>query len=460
MATYRCIIENIIKTKNYIFFQKNENENINNENKNENLNNENKNENIDNKFKILFLTFLNQEYSVKNKFRFFYKILHNFWIKREEGEHDKFIDYFCKIQKTYNILNRFAYVYKWKKAKMVVNMDMGLNELRENDKNIICIFHNQAKYLFYINDLLNIIKNALTNSYMFFSEPLSIKNPYNNIPFNKSILYNIYFFIKYKTTFYEALFFRFFKYNFNLTEFKENSEYILREYAINHYVYKSTTNILIKEINNMIDTFNEDCKFKRLKNKITIDIDFPRDKLIKIFQPYLLLYMISNYGYTNTQKKEANYMFNYKMRQFNNYNHLFGRKKYKFILEHTSDFKRKIKGKIIEFDDKHITFNNIEKQNDDFLNDHLKITDNIDNIDNNILNNNTQDYMSISFTSFYITGANYNSIENEEKENTDDEDSDDEDTGDTVNNDNNTNDNNTNDNYDTDNEEKEEDYDY
>ena len=50
MATYRCIIENIIKTKNYIFFQKNENENINNEN----INNENiDNENIDNKFKIL-----------------------------------------------------------------------------------------------------------------------------------------------------------------------------------------------------------------------------------------------------------------------------------------------------------------------------------------------------------------------------------------------------------------------
>lgn len=447
MATYRCIIENIIKTKNFIFFQNNENIN--------------ENENIDNKFKILFLTFLNEEYSIKNKFRFFYKILHNFWIKREEGEHDKFIDYFCKIQKTYNILNRFAYSYKWKKAKMVVNMDMGLNELRENDKNIICIFHNQAKYLFYINDLLNIIKNALTNSYMFFSEPLSIKNPYNNIPFNKSILYNIYFFIKYKTTFYEALFFRFFKYNFNLTEFKENSEYILREYAIHHYVYKSATNILIKEIHNMIDTFNEDCKFKRLKNKITIDNDFPRDKLIKIFQPYLLLYMISNYGYTNTQKKEANYMFNYKMKQFNNYNHLFGRKKYKFILEHTADFKRKIKGKIIEFDDKHITFNNIEKQNDDFLNDHLKITDNT--IDNNILTNNTEVYMSVSFTNFYINSANYNSIENEEKENTDedtDSDSDDEDTGNAVNNDTNNDDNNGDNNDDEDDEEKEEDYDY
>ena len=171
MATYRCIIENIIKTKNYIFFQKNENENI--------------NENIDNKFKILFLTFLNQEYSVKNKFRFFYKILHNFWIKREEGEHDKFIDYFCKIQKTYNILNRFAYAYKWKKAKMVVNMDMGLNELRENDKNIICsipVNINSYGIINYKNEnnfKVNTFRNEITELILQFTD----QNGYN-INFN------------------------------------------------------------------------------------------------------------------------------------------------------------------------------------------------------------------------------------------------------------------------------------
>jgi hypothetical protein len=366
---------------------------------------------VDGKFKILFSIFFKDEYSVSNKFQFFDEMLNNFWIKNESDDNDKFINYFYKIQKTYNVLNRFAYNYKFKKAKMVVNMDMGLNELRENNKNVMCIYHNNSKYLFYINDLLQIIKIALTNTYMFFSEPLSIKNPYNNIPFNKSTLYNIYFFIKYKTNYYEELFFRFFKSNFNLTQFKEQNEYILREHAIQHYVYKSASNILVKEIDDMIDEFNDDCKFKKLQNKITINKEFPKDKLIKIFQPYLLLYMIASYGFTNTQKQTALYLFNHKMKMFNNYNPLFGRKKVKIILENTSDLKRKIKGKIIEFDDNHITFNNIEKQNNEFLNDHLQFTDNnnINYNDNNDMNdnsNNTEIYI------FASVNGSLNSINN------------------------------------------------
>jgi hypothetical protein len=322
---------------------------------------------------------------------------------------------------------------------------MGLNELRENNKNVMCIYHNNSKYLFYINDLLQIIKIALTNTYMFFSEPLSIKNPYNNIPFNKSTLYNIYFFIKYKTNYYEELFFRFFKSNFNLTQFKEQNEYILREHAIQHYVYKSASNILVKEIDDMIDEFNDDCKFKKLQNKITINKEFPKDKLIKIFQPYLLLYMIASYGFTNTQKQTALYLFNHKMKMFNNYNPLFGRKKVKIILENTSDLKRKIKGKIIEFDDNHITFNNIEKQNNEFLNDHLQFTDNTDNnlYNNNVYNNNntiltsnTDIYIFASVNSrnnntnmfFENEETTYNELTNEEtkEDELDEEDEDDE----------------------------------
>ena len=39
---------------------------------------------------------------------------------------------------------------------------------------------------------------------------------------------------------------------------------------------------------------------------------------------------------------------------------------------HKKNFKKYIKGKLIEFDDRHIKFNDIKKQNREFLTDHLK----------------------------------------------------------------------------------------
>ena len=113
-----------------------------------------------------------------NKFKFFDNTVNGFIIKGLEAE---FIDYFCRIQKTYNILNRLVKMYKYKRAKIVSNTDMYLNTLDVNDKNVICIVQNNSKYLFNINDLIKIINTSLTNSYMFFAQPLPIKNPYNNI---------------------------------------------------------------------------------------------------------------------------------------------------------------------------------------------------------------------------------------------------------------------------------------
>jgi hypothetical protein len=136
------------------------------------------------------------------------------------------------------------------------------------------------------------------------------------------------------------------------------------------------------------------------------------------------------------------------MRLFNNYNPLFGRKKIKFILEYTSDFKRKIKGKIIEFDDNHITFNNIGKQNKEFLTDHLKINDN----SNAMLTNNADIYMALNFTNINLNGVTNNDEEKEEEitdaedaeDHEDDEDDEDEEKEQDI----------------SDDEEKEEDYDY
>jgi len=119
------------------------------------------------------------------------------------------------------------------------------------------------------------------------------------------------------------------------------------------------------------------------------------------------------------------------MKMFYNYNPLFGRKKIKFVLEYTADFKRKIKEKIIEFDDNHITFNNIEKENEDFLTDHLKINDDLtENLELymnvSVHGNNTNNEDNINHTTHYNSDEEKEDYEEEKEEDETKEEDDDE----------------------------------
>lgn len=149
METYKLIIKKIIKTdKNYFSLDYKEDETI--------------------KFyiKLTFCLF-EKNINVQNKYKKLSEALDGFLLNDKQKQ-EEFIDYFYKIQKTYNTLNRFVYNYKYKKTKIVVNTDMGLNELSENDKNVISIIDSNSKYLFHVNDLIKIINTSLTNSYLFF----------------------------------------------------------------------------------------------------------------------------------------------------------------------------------------------------------------------------------------------------------------------------------------------------
>ena len=396
-CTYKLIIKNILKMDNSVFIYNYIDDGI------------------DNIIKLVFEMLLYKEINIKNKYAFFKESLNNFLIKHHKE--DSFITYFCKIQKIYNILNRFVYNYKFKKASTVVTTDMFLNEINANDKNVICILHNNSKYLFHINDLIKIINSALSNAYMYFSEPKCIKNPYDNIPFKKSTLYNIYFFIRYKTDYYPELFFKFFKADFNLTIFKNKHEYILREFSINHFVNNSPSNILLEEIKNMIDYYNQYCKQLHLKNKISINKEFPKDKLIQIMKPYLKIFITAQYSYLTHIKREATYILQQKLLMFNKFNPNFGRKQYKIMKKYTSDFKRVMTHRIVRFDDKHINFNNIEKQNAEYLTDHLKYNESI--------SVNERVIVRRSFTFNFVNRINFNDDEYDDDEYDDDDDEDD-----------------------------------
>jgi hypothetical protein len=299
--------------------------------------------------KINFFIFLQKDYSIKNKFLFLNETIEN--IFNTEKIKEDFFDYFSKIQKSYNAFSRLAYLYKYKKAKIMVNTDLIMNEIKENEKYVYCLFQNNCKYLFKIHELIKIIDNSIANSCEFFSNPISIKNPYNNIILNKSTLYNIYFFIQTKTILHSEIFYYFFKTNFNLNDFTKQYQYLLRNFSIQSYLTNSNQDVIIDNVGYMIDEYNT--FIKKREKQIIIDHTFPKDLLINIMKPYLELFLKSQYSLLYTYRVYCKRLLREKLIDFNKFNPLFGRKNY--IIK-KSFFPNKIS--TFEYNTKHISFYN------------------------------------------------------------------------------------------------------
>ena len=368
-----------------------------------------KNDPIKPLMKLVFMSLVNNRH--KSKFNMFRETLVSFL----NFSRDEFINFFCKIQKTYHSFSRLAFIYKYKKSAMSVTTDIGLNDITINDKNILCIYHFNSRYLFNINDLLKIIITSITNSYMFFSQPLPSKNPYNNLPFTKSNLYNIYIFLKFKTNIYNDLFLKFFHCDFNLTTFYLKYEYLLRQYILDNFIKNSTEDVLIQEIKKMINLFN-----KKTTKKIIINDEFPKKRLIKIMKPYLMLYLQSYYSFVPIIKNNAIVLLNSKLKKFQKFNPKFGRKIYKLGFKNYPNFKKKSYIKSVEFLDNHIAFNCNEETN--FLTNHTYYNE----IDNSIEENAVQvTYMTVEEAVNYYSGIVSEDEANEEDDDDDDDDDDD-----------------------------------
>ena len=343
--------------------------------KNETIDNKNDPSKID-KYDINLINSLLNNYTLNNnfflnkKYKYVKQILENIFI--ENDMKDFFLESIQKIQKIYFSLNKFAFLWKFKKAKIIVQEDLYMNVIEPNAKNSIWIYQEKNKYLFILSDLINIINIALSNSPNFFSEPLSFKNPFNNIPFNKSTLYNIYFQILHFNKLVPMLFHLFFLSNFNLIKFKLDNEFIIREYAIVDYVNTKDENILCNDIIEMINSGILDNR-----KKIRIDIDFPKKKLVKIMRPYLLLYLKSKYSLSFYTQVQTGRELKNKLEKFYNYCPMFGRKKIELIEVFSTLRKKKIIKRVVNFVEKYPPFNHKEEN---FLQSHF--------VRNNVVENN------------------------------------------------------------------------
>jgi hypothetical protein len=289
------------------------------------------------------------------KFDFLKRNLDNIFFTDQDKQ--KFLEYFNRIQKYYFALIRFHNIWKYKRARITVSDDLYLNPIDMHGKNVFIIVQNKKKYLFSIANLINMVNSSLSNTSHFFSCPLVLKNPYSNIVFNKSDLYNLYFAIKKSSFIMPVLYHYYFLTNFNITKFRDQYEGIIREISINNHIKNSDCTTLYSAVHNML---------KEHKPRINIHPDFPKEELVNIMRPYLRLYYISMYSLDEYKKLNAFSELHKKLHKFYKYNPKFGRKIVK--REFNSDFKYST---TIDFIRKCVNYNNpicIEE----FMKDHEK----------------------------------------------------------------------------------------
>jgi len=263
------------------------------------------------------------------------------------------VDIYTKILKTYNGFRKLVKVYRTSKYETIIDTDLLLNTIKEKDKNIICIVQNKKKYLFYIFELSKIIYNSLSNSTFFFSEPLEIKNPYNNIVFEYHDLCNIYFFMKFRCILFNELFEKYFKCNFIRKIFLHRNFNVLRESSISNYVYNKDKHYLCIEITNMINNYNNRIS---KKYRILIHDDFPMEILYSIMKKYIHLYISAWYSFVEYESNAFGMELNHRLFYFQKYNPNFGRLCYKFTRKFCPIKRRTVIGKERMFNTKHIHF--------------------------------------------------------------------------------------------------------
>jgi hypothetical protein len=233
----------------------------------------------------------------------------------------KIEEIFYKSQKTYLAFVKFANIVRHKIFKEKINIDLRLETINPKNKNSILLYHYNSKYYFVLSDLNNIIESSITNSSDMFSKPLYPKNPYNNLPFTKTNLYNIYF--ANRSVFLNVPFWLqlFFLSDFNLKKFSSNNEQNLREYIIKKYVIHTSIDDLYDETIYMISHYDY------IFRKTQIHIEFPKKTLVDIFRPYLFLYIFYQNSIEGSEKKNnARNILKRKLKEFVDYNPQFGRK--------------------------------------------------------------------------------------------------------------------------------------
>lgn len=255
--------------------------------------------------------------NTKHRLVFYKNVIDNVFLY--EGVKDIFAAWFARMQRTYWGFTRLAILWKRRIPKIQIYTDLYMNELDIGHLHTYSLMQRGNVYLFTLSNLVNLITTAITNSVHFRHAPLHVKNPYNNIEFSKSDLYNIYF--RVLDTYIKVPFFlrRFFECDFNIYRFKMECEVELREKAIREYANTVDYREVFGDVEAMIRKYDTN-RYIRISN------GFDRKLVVKAFRPFLATYYLSLFSFDATQQTYCKLQLEREIPQFTYTNYLFGQR--------------------------------------------------------------------------------------------------------------------------------------
>ena len=254
---------------------------------------------------------------IKHKYQYICKINENIFFNQVLKE--LFFDAVSSTQRIYNIFNRFAYRWKCKRMVSLNTVDLFMNEINDKQKNVITIIQNKQKFLFTTTDVISLLERSLTNMDSKYSIPLVTKNPYNNVPFTKTNLFNIYFFLYKKYIRVPPLIQQFFYSGFNLKIFRDTNHFLILDSYIDKYIKTNSEGLLLLLVKDMIMALG-------FQYKIHVHHEFSKSEYLNVMKPYLKLFLLGKYSFT---KEDRNYYFKelrYKLNRFHIFNPIYGKK--------------------------------------------------------------------------------------------------------------------------------------
>jgi hypothetical protein len=231
------------------------------------------------------------------KFHQFFQTTDNMFFCHDFRE--KMLNVFSKSQRTYYALARFARCWKVRHVKCTVDHDFSLTPIDQTKTKLyLSIYQNGAVYLFRVSELVHIVETALCHCTNFFVDSQAPKNPYTNEPFSKAILLHIYDRIRRSDYKMPVLLELFFRRHFDLDEYMFQHDAVIRDRHIERIIQYGDVEVLSHHIYKML-------KYMRMFQ--AMDPHFPAAQLVRIFRPYLDLYLCNFFSTIYGEKKEMAY---------------------------------------------------------------------------------------------------------------------------------------------------------